>query len=362
MTTSPLTADQIVTLKDLHEQLQRKHTLITALDEKILETLDNDEEIEAEILQTEEGASSISTAKAKITHCLTPPAVADTRSEDIPPATLPPPVSPGHHPAPVSLTRLPKLDLPQFSGNSLLWQPFWDCFEAAVHNNTSLTGVQKLSYLSAQLKGEASKAIAGFQLNNTNYTHSVALLQERFGQPYKQIDAHMQALINLPTPSPSYSSLREVHDAIESHIRSLASLGKTEESYGSLLVSIIFGKLPGKTRTNIAGAHGKKEWTVAELQAAILNELYVIEMGSQGESVLPPTAAFVAGTNKPVVRMKAQFPSVKGLTLPHCAPLVTDPKQHTDIKRQDKLCFNCLGHQHCFHSFLFTPGSTSISW
>jgi len=152
-TTSPLIADQIATLKDLHEQLQCKHTLITVLDEKILETLDNDEEIEAEILQTEEVVSSISTAKAKITHHLTPP---DTRSEDTPPPTLPPPVSPGHHPAPVSLTRLPKLDLPQFSGNPFLWQPFWDCFEAAVHNNASLTGVQKLSYLSAQLKGEAS--------------------------------------------------------------------------------------------------------------------------------------------------------------------------------------------------------------
>ena len=78
----------------------------------------------------------------------------------------------------------------------------------------------------AQLKGEASKIIAIFQLTNANYTHLVALLQERFRQLYKQIDAHMQALINLPNLSQSYSSLCEIHDAIESHIRSLTSLGK----------------------------------------------------------------------------------------------------------------------------------------
>ena len=47
------------------------------------------EEIETEILQTKEIASSISTAKAKITHCLTPTVseVVATQHEDIFPAT-----------------------------------------------------------------------------------------------------------------------------------------------------------------------------------------------------------------------------------------------------------------------------------
>ena len=98
----------------------------------------------------------------------------------------PRPVSEEHHTREsVSLTRLPKFDLPQFSGNPLYWKALWDCFKAAVHNNTSLTRVQKLSYLRAQLKGGASKVIAGFQLTNSNYTHSVTLLQEHFGQPHK---------------------------------------------------------------------------------------------------------------------------------------------------------------------------------
>ena len=69
--TTPFTADDIATLKDLHEQLTRKDSLITPLHTKILESLDNDEELKAEIVQTEEVASSISCAKTKITHCLT---------------------------------------------------------------------------------------------------------------------------------------------------------------------------------------------------------------------------------------------------------------------------------------------------
>ena len=46
-------------------------------------------------------------------------------------------------------TRLPKLNLPYFSGDPLTWQTFWDSFSAAVHNNPKLTGVQKFNYLRA---------------------------------------------------------------------------------------------------------------------------------------------------------------------------------------------------------------------
>ena len=57
----------VASLRDLHEQLQRKQDMISALDTRIITAIENDEEIEAEILQAEEIASSISVAKAKIT-------------------------------------------------------------------------------------------------------------------------------------------------------------------------------------------------------------------------------------------------------------------------------------------------------
>ena len=43
--------------------------------------------------------------------------------------------------------RLPKLNLPTFSGNPLSWQSFWDSFDAAVNSNTALDGIQKFNYL-----------------------------------------------------------------------------------------------------------------------------------------------------------------------------------------------------------------------
>ena len=100
--------------------------------------------------------------KTKITHRLTPLATPTSTLLHGPHRTEPRESSD-------NTTRLPKLNLPHFSGNRMHWQPFWDSLEAAVDTNRSLTGVQKLSYLRTQLQGEARHVIAGFPLTSTSY-------------------------------------------------------------------------------------------------------------------------------------------------------------------------------------------------
>ena len=46
----------------------------------------------------------------------------------------------------------------------------------------------------------------------------------------------MQALLDLTSPTNSLAALQLFHDSVESHIRSLSSLGKSHDTYGSLLV------------------------------------------------------------------------------------------------------------------------------
>lgn len=94
-------------------------------------------------------------------------------------------------------TRLPKLPLPTFDSNPLEWQAFWDSFTAAVESNPGLTPVQKLNYLRAQLHGDAAWVVGGFPLSNSNYSHSVELLKERFGQSHKLIEAHMECVATI---------------------------------------------------------------------------------------------------------------------------------------------------------------------
>ena len=39
-----------------------------------------------------------------------------------------------------------------------------------------------------------------FTINRANYAKSIELLRERFAQPHTIINAHMEALLNLPPP------------------------------------------------------------------------------------------------------------------------------------------------------------------
>ena len=113
-----------------------------------------------------------------------------------------------------NISRLPKLSLPLFSGDPLMWQMFWDSFNVAVHSNPNLSGVQKFNYLRAQLRGDATRVVAGFPITAVNYQHSIVLLRERFGQPYKLINAHMQALLKLTNATNTLSSLQSFYNTV----------------------------------------------------------------------------------------------------------------------------------------------------
>ena len=337
LTAEALTNSDVTSLKDYLKQLKQKATVFANIDRNILDNIDDEEEFEATVLDSEELQTTLSQKISLLTYQLTAPrsqvpsstiAAATNRGiatpqpsqADVePPNTTtddtsvntpleitsrsviqtPPPSSPpaiekdsgqpqhgttnphilefnsrGSERQSHSqfVTHLPKLDVPSFSRDPLKWQSFWDCFEAAIHFNPYLTGVQKLSYLRAQLSGEAARVIAGLPLTNVNYTHSISLLKDRYGQPHKLIHAHVQALLELPKPINNLTSIKLFHDTIEGHIRCLQSLGKSPDALETLLVPIMLGKLPEETKKNMARTHESSQWTVQQLQTSLLRE------------------------------------------------------------------------------------------
>ncbi len=154
------------------------------------------------------------------------------------------------------------MSLPTFSGDPITWQSFWDSFKTTIHLNHTLHDVQKFNYLKAQLRGDAARVIEGLLITNANYKHSIDLLTERFGQQQNIVNAHMQCLPDLPKPDTGVTSLQLFYDTIENHIRGLAALGQSQESYGSLLIPIILGKLPANIRRSLAREHCHLEWTI----------------------------------------------------------------------------------------------------
>ena len=165
---------------------------------------------------------------------------------------------------------LPKLSIANFDGTIIKWQTFYDTFNSVIHTDPHLDDIKKFQYLQAQLTGEVQCTIAGLTLTSANYQNAMDLLQKRYGQPHKLISAHMRGLWELPHPSHELSSLRNFYDTLESQIRGLQALGKSENSYGDLLVPVILEKIPASMKVQITRDHGDSEWSLTDLRQAIL--------------------------------------------------------------------------------------------
>ena len=219
-----------------------------------------------------------------------------------------------------------------------------------MNSSTTLSEVQKLSYLCAQLQGDAFRVVAGFPLTHTSYNQSMTLLKNRFDQPHKLIAVHMQALLHLPKPSNTLASLQLFHDSVEGHVRSLTSLGKPLDSYADMLLSVILEKLPGETRKHLARERTDGEWTFQSLQDAVLKEIRVFEsvLNMPSPPSHTPTASFHAGTRRITTRQAAG--DLKKRVCVYCkgshasidCDVVPQPSKRLEIVCQHNLCFNCL--------------------
>ena len=95
--------------------------------------------------------------------------------------------------------KLPKLHIAKFSGEVIKFRTFWDSFNSVVHNNTSLSEVDKFNYLQGLLKGPAATAIQELTLSDTNYKAACDVLEQHFAKPQYVIAAHMDQMYKLPS-------------------------------------------------------------------------------------------------------------------------------------------------------------------
>ena len=77
----------------------------------------------------------------------------------------------------------------------------------------------------------------------------------RVRQKFNLLKAHMDALLNVSPPSDTLVSLQTFYGTLQSHIRALSALGKSTQSYGSLLTTSILNKLPPDVKMHMACDH-----------------------------------------------------------------------------------------------------------
>ena len=136
--------------------------------------------------------------------------------------------------------KIPKLNLPKYSGDPKKFHEWWDQYEV-IHNNSTISPVNKFRHLKTLLEGQALTAIAGIQVTGANYENAIEILRDRFAQRNIIVNSHMEALLNLQKvfSEKDVKALRKLYDHIEINVRSLKSLGIDFAQYGTLLIPMV---------------------------------------------------------------------------------------------------------------------------
>ncbi|XP_075158099.1 uncharacterized protein LOC142231374 [Haematobia irritans] len=148
-------------------------------------------------------------------------------------------------------TRLPKISLPKFTGEYMEWISFRDIYFSLVHNNDSLTKIQKFYYLKGTLSGEAANLIKNISATDANYDSAWNILESRYHNKRIIVGNLIGKLFGIEKSDGGYISIKNLLDSTQECLSSLRNLGMDTQSWDPIIIHLIGQKLDLQTR---------KEW------------------------------------------------------------------------------------------------------
>lgn len=185
--------------------------------------------------------------------------------------------------------KLPKYDIPKFSGDIMEWSGFWSEFSSAVHNVATIPAVTKFNYLRSHVVGDAFKSIAEFQNTAENYQEAVDILTGRYGRNDLIISSHYSKLQNMPPTTTNSAKLQSFYDDIELTFRALTTLDQNVDNMA--LIATIKSKLPQDVLRSMETFKPPADaWNMAQVRQYLKQDLEIRETSVQSEKIFTATA------------------------------------------------------------------------
>lgn len=253
-----------------------------------------------------------------------------------------------------SHVKLPKINIPSFSGNYSEWPTFRDLFHSLISQNVSLDKVQKLHYLKSYLAGEAEQLLRHIPIQETNFDRCWQLLEERFNNKKyisHQVLKRLFSQKNLLTESAS--GLKDLVDTTNDCLATLSNLGIDVRSWDIVIIHILTLKLDSESRrqwefsvtTNISSDELP---TYNQFKEFLTQRFRAIEFLDTKS-----TAGYRSQTNKVKALHVANETKIscpfctEGHRLSQCKNF---QQKTVDFRRKfvqdNNVCFNCLGSNH----------------
>lgn len=143
-----------------------------------------------------------------------------------------------------SLAKLPRIQLPTFTGRYEDWPAYEDLFIALVHSNSSLGEVQKFHYLKTSVSGEAETLIRHIQVTGDNYSQAWGKLKERFGNKRTLVTNLLKRLFTQrKVQTQSAIQIKSLLDTTTECLNSLNNLKIQTDSWDPFIIFLVSQKL-----------------------------------------------------------------------------------------------------------------------
>lgn len=249
--------------------------------------------------------------------------------------------------------RLPSISLPSFNGHYDQWLEFRDGFNSLIHNNQSITEIQKFYYLRSCLQGEAAQVIHSIAVSASNYKIAWELLQERFENKRLIVHNHVKSIFNFPNLiRESHIDLRNLYDTISSNLRALKSLGEPTDSWDTLIIYLIINKLDSTTRRDWESYNVENQLpTMKDVNKFLKNKCEILENleHNKGDNHKPNRFQFKgkSQSNSCVNTSLNCYYCKKAHTIYSCSAFLNlSVNARIEEIKKHKLCINCFKPSH----------------
>ncbi|KAJ8975110.1 hypothetical protein NQ317_017878 [Molorchus minor] len=165
--------------------------------------------------------------------------------------------------------KLPNIPVPKFKGLYENWLEYRDTFESLIHNNNSITDIEKFHFLRGSLEGDAKDVVHSLEFSAANYKVAWKMLLERYNNTSYLVNNHVKLLLSLPSLTrESATELRKLLDGMVKHLRSLNTLGQGTDTWDVLIIFLVAesleiskGEKHGSSRLKVSNPHNKSHHT-----------------------------------------------------------------------------------------------------
>lgn len=121
--------------------------------------------------------------------------------------------------------RLPKIETPKFNGQIENWQTFIDSYLPLIHQNETLSTIEKFHYLITCLSGPALAIAKGVPLTANNYNIVFNALMERYQNDRVLAITYLDKITSLqPVTNPTFENLTKLINILYESINALKAM------------------------------------------------------------------------------------------------------------------------------------------